>query len=329
MLAPMMNPYLPRPPSNNNSGVIVVVAILFVLFLIGTGLTVWYVTSTTPSPTSGNRRRDGGDSPPSPPSPPTPTPKPGGGYVHPKGRLTDKQLEQVYQQIYASNKKQTETCDSNSQVLSYCSSKNPIKIDGIGTLTSQDYTQFCQYDLEKGQEGGTQICKKSCGYCSNFCSYKGSDASKCCPDTKDVVDCSQSESRCQCLSGQTFNCTTGKCVNNCVCQGGTPLTGDACGPVLDHTINRCAKCDPIYIKETTSKKNEIACIKQCDTSGRSGATPGTCQGVKNPGENNTHDKYSTCCLKTVSEDGNPVDTYVCCGHGCAKPDSDGNGRGCK
>ena len=42
-----------------------------------------------------------------------------------------------------------------------------------------------------------------------------------------------------------------------------------------------------------------------------------------------HDKYSTCCLKTVSEDGNPVDTYVCCGHGCAKPDSDGNGRGCK
>ena len=39
---------------------------------------------------------------------------------------------------------------------------------------------------------------------------------------------------------------------------------------------------------------------------RSGATPGTCQDVKNPGENNVHDKYSTCCLKTVSEDGNPV-----------------------
>ena len=76
---------------------------------------------------------DSGDSPPPPPKP-TPTPKPG-GYVRLKGRLTDKQLEQVYQQIYASNKKQTETCDSNSQVLSNCSSKNPIKVDGIGTLT--------------------------------------------------------------------------------------------------------------------------------------------------------------------------------------------------
>ena len=59
-----------------------------------------------------------------------------------------------------------------------------------------------------------------------------------------------------------------------------------------------------------------------------GATPGTCQGVKNPGENNTHDKYSTCCLKTVSEDGNPVDTYVCTVMDVTKPDSDGNGRGC-
>ena len=320
MYAPRMNPYLPRPPSNDNSGVIVAVAIIFVLFLIGSGVAIWYATSPTPSPTSGNGG-DGGDSPP----PPSPSPRP------PKGRLTDKQLEQVYQQIYASNKKQTETCDSNAKPLKYCSSKNPIKVDGIGTLTSQDYTQFCHYDSQKsgGDVSEPQICKKSCGNCSDYCSYKGSDASKCCPDKKDVVDCSQSESRCECLSGQTFDCTTGKCVNNCVCQGGTPLTGDACGPVLDHTINRCAKCDPIYIKETTSKKNEIACIKQCDTSGRSGATPGTCQGVKNPGENNSHDKYSTCCLKTVSEDGNPVDTYVCCGHGCAKPDSDGNGRGCK
>ena len=64
-----------------------------------------------------------GDSPPPPSPPPSPTPKPG-SYVHPKGRLTDKQLEQVYQQIYASNKKQTEICDSNSQVLSNCSSKS-------------------------------------------------------------------------------------------------------------------------------------------------------------------------------------------------------------
>jgi hypothetical protein len=105
--------------------------------------------------------------PPSPsPKPPPPLPPhPPGVYVHPKGSLTDKQLEQVYQQIYSLNKKQSETCGTNP--LSNCSSKNPIKVDGVGTLTSSDYTQFCQYDLEKGQEGGTQICKKSCEYCSN------------------------------------------------------------------------------------------------------------------------------------------------------------------
>ena len=54
MYAPMMNPYLPRP-SNDNSGVIVVVAIVLVLFLIGSGVAIWYVTSTTPSPTSGRK----------------------------------------------------------------------------------------------------------------------------------------------------------------------------------------------------------------------------------------------------------------------------------
>jgi len=70
MYAPRMNPYLPRPPSNGNSGTIVVVAIVLILFLIGTGFTVWYVTSTTPSPTSGggdDSGGDGGDSPPSAP----------------------------------------------------------------------------------------------------------------------------------------------------------------------------------------------------------------------------------------------------------------------
>lgn len=71
MYAPMMNPYLPRPPSNGNSGTIIVVAIIFVLFLIGSGVAIWYVTSSTPSPTSGNgggggddSGKDGGDSPP-------------------------------------------------------------------------------------------------------------------------------------------------------------------------------------------------------------------------------------------------------------------------
>ena len=53
----------------------------------------------------------------------------------------------------------------------------------------------------------------------------------------------------------------------------------------------------------------------------SGAPLGV-QGVKNPGENNVHDKYSTCCLKTVSEDGNPG-YLVCCGHGCTKPEVTG------
>tara|TARA_Y100001980_G_C14484804_1_gene262728 strand:+ start:77 stop:1066 length:990 start_codon:yes stop_codon:yes gene_type:complete len=256
MLAPMMNPYLPRPPSNNNSGAIIVIAIIFVLFLIGTGFTVWYVTSTTPSPTSGNRRRDGGDSPPTPPPPPPPKPTPTlpphrpGSYVHPQGRLSDKQLEQMYENIFAQNGHKSETCDSNAKPLKACSSFDITNVyapplANIKSMIPQDYVQFCQYDLEKGREGGSQICAKTCKLCSQYCPYKGTDSGKCCSDKKYKIDCSQSESKCQCPPGQTWNCATGKCVPSCTCENGTPATGSECGDVPYGTI-KCKSCNTGY-----------------------------------------------------------------------------------
>tara|TARA_B100001115_G_C15788654_1_gene388683 strand:- start:517 stop:1173 length:657 start_codon:yes stop_codon:yes gene_type:complete len=208
MLAPMMNPYLPRPPKGN-SGVIVIVSIIFVLFLIGSGVAIWYVTSTTPSPTSGNGGGKGGDSPPGPPKPPIP-----GGPLNlctesdPTKCCGSSDHCQSSESACQCPVGKTYDCTSKSCVDS-CTCQNGIAMKGKECGNVPYGTEKCKF-CNKGYGGSEKGCYK---YTCN--TSKG---------TKWQTDCPEGWSCCHVSATSEHKCCESPCAHSAsTCRTGDPV----------------------------------------------------------------------------------------------------------
>lgn len=135
----------------------------------------------------------------------------------------------------------------------------------------------------------------------NVCTEK--DSTKCCNSSK---KCTSSEVACQCTAGESYDCTTNKCIPNCVCANGTPATGADCGD--KYGINKCTNCNATFTLGNAStrragtfaedKNNNITCIKKCGDGGKNDGSGGggACRGGDHCCRLKTSDNRWKCCV---------------------------------